>query len=109
VAVKTAPSLVNVAEVFDFAGFAAQTWRSSARCRGQDPERWHPVRGQNLEPLRRICRHCPVRLECLSFALATSVRETNGVWGGSSSRDRRKARRHGWDARQLLAYLDGDG
>ena len=53
-----------------------------------------------------ICRGCPVRRECLEVALAG---ESNnfGIWGGSAGRDRRRARRNGWDAERLIAELDG--
>ncbi|MBA3652865.1 MAG: WhiB family transcriptional regulator [Actinobacteria bacterium] len=52
-----------------------------------------PRRGQ---PARKeTCRRCPVRDECLAFALEGG--EKFGVWGGVSERDRRHLRRHRGD------------
>jgi WhiB family redox-sensing transcriptional regulator len=37
---------------------------------------------------KQICKSCPVRLQCLEYAIAN--REQYGVWGGAAPRDRRK-------------------
>jgi WhiB family redox-sensing transcriptional regulator len=43
---------------------------------------------------KRFCASCPVRQECLDYALA--VPHDNGVWGGLTPRERFKVRRgHG--------------
>jgi WhiB family redox-sensing transcriptional regulator len=102
------PSLLNIAELFDFEDFASQEWRRHAACRGQDPSFWHPRRGVSIEPQKAICRGCPVRVDCLTYAL-DHAGANFGIWGGSTGRNRRRARRRGWDARQLLAELDGHG
>jgi WhiB family redox-sensing transcriptional regulator len=83
-----------------------QEWRTAAACRGQDPEWWHPVRGASVEPHRRICRSCPVKVPCLEYALGGGAKGDGGIWAGSSARDRRRARRRGWDARRLLAEIE---
>ena len=88
--------------------FAARQWRSRAACRGSDPAWWHPQRGTSLEPHRAICRGCEVRLECLTYALAGGATQDGGIWAGSSARQRRVAKRRGWDAARLLAELDRD-
>jgi WhiB family redox-sensing transcriptional regulator len=44
----------------------------------------------NIKEARRICGECPVREECLDHALQW---ETEGFWGGTSSRQRRDLRR----------------
>jgi WhiB family redox-sensing transcriptional regulator len=79
----------------------SQEWRTAAACRGQDPEWWHPVRDASVEPHRRICRSCPVKVKCLEYALAGGAKGDGGIWAGSSARDRRRARRRGLDARRL--------
>jgi WhiB family redox-sensing transcriptional regulator len=38
----------------------------------------------------RICGRCPVRVECLAFAL--DQHEAGGVWGGTTPADRRDMR-----------------
>jgi hypothetical protein len=35
---------------------------------------------------RRICRSCPVRSECLDYALTYPVTDLHGVWGGLTPR-----------------------
>lgn len=36
-----------------------------------------------------LCRHCPVRDECLEFELRTAGELTTGVWGALTEDDRR--------------------
>lgn len=71
--------------------FAGQEWRESAACRGADPELFFPGRGNSLAPAKAVCRECPVRPECLEYALANGERQ--GVWGGTSERERRRIQR----------------
>jgi WhiB family redox-sensing transcriptional regulator len=77
---------------------------SRAACRGVDPavffptptpSRWSRPPGApsaamcELESLAKaVCRECPVRDECLAYAL--DHREHDGVWGGLSARERRR-------------------
>lgn len=42
---------------------------------------------------KAICRACPVRAECLDWALAT--REPFGIWGGLNEEERRRIRVRG--------------
>jgi WhiB family redox-sensing transcriptional regulator len=86
------------------AEFQEQRWREAAACRGDPPERWHPPRGAAIAPLRHVCERCPVRCECLDFALRSG--EKIGVWGGTSERERRRIRRRGIGAAEALAEVD---
>jgi WhiB family redox-sensing transcriptional regulator len=69
----------------------ATNWRADAACARVDPELFHPT-GQPRTVLRRvkqakaICRGCPVRLDCLRWALDT--KEDSGVLGGLSEEER---------------------
>lgn len=67
-------------------------WREHARCRGEDPAIFHPENEEEDErasdAAREVCFRCPVREICLEHAI--SVREKHGVWGGLSSRERRR-------------------
>jgi WhiB family redox-sensing transcriptional regulator len=65
-------------------------WWFSALCRGVDPELWFPDRGGDTRPAKEVCRGCPVRTECLEYALGNS--ERFGIWGGLSERERRALR-----------------
>ena len=47
--------------------------------------------GAPTEPLRAVCRRCSVRQECLAYAMADVTIE--GVWGGTSTGERRELRR----------------
>jgi WhiB family transcriptional regulator, redox-sensing transcriptional regulator len=81
-------------------------WHARAACRGHDPAAFFPPRGGNrpddsiYESAARLCRDCPVKLDCLTFALD---HPTPGTWGGTTERARRRARARGLDAHALLA------
>ena len=65
-------------------------WRNHAACLTADLAAFFPITttaaGESAEPAVRICRGCPVRMECLDFALTND--ERYGVWGGATERDR---------------------
>jgi WhiB family redox-sensing transcriptional regulator len=71
------------------------TWWDHAACRGQDASSFFAPSyfEKREEKLAReavaksICSRCPVRGECLEYALAT--REAHGVWGGLNEMERR--------------------
>ena len=71
-------------------------WRQSAACRHSDPNLFFPIGDtgpavEHAEAAKAVCRQCPVRVDCLEYAL-TSNQDT-GVWGGTTEEDRRKLRR----------------
>ena len=71
-------------------------WRDRAACRSSDPGLFFPVgsTGAALEQIRvakAVCRDCPVREQCLAFALRTN--QEAGIWGGTCEEERRKLRR----------------
>jgi WhiB family transcriptional regulator, redox-sensing transcriptional regulator len=70
---------------------ALGTWRDQARCRGVDPEIFHPNEDDDGLAAKAICAQCPVREACLEYALAS--REKEGVWGGLTARERRRVLR----------------
>jgi WhiB family transcriptional regulator, redox-sensing transcriptional regulator len=66
-------------------------WRLLAACRSADPDLFFPVSvsGRSLEQVteaKAICSGCPVRQECLAFALGTG--QLHGIWGGASEQER---------------------
>lgn len=77
-----------------FAALARETWMERGTCRDGDPEAWFPTQGAhhpNTQLALRICNGaCPVRDECLAYALAHDER---GIWGGTTERQRRKGQR----------------
>lgn len=60
-------------------------WRDRALCLGMSPDLWFPETGP-APRARRICAVCPVRAECLAFALATGAEF--GIWGGLNVEER---------------------
>jgi len=66
-------------------------WRKRAACRGIDPEVFYPATDEDAEEAKAICATCPVRQACLEHALAH--REREGVWGGTTERERRRIHR----------------
>lgn len=69
-------------------------WRANGECQ-KEPGRsmnWYPepgdARGRAL--CKAVCRKCPVKSECLAYALD---RYEYGVWGGTSERERKRMRK----------------
>jgi WhiB family redox-sensing transcriptional regulator len=66
-------------------------WFERALCAEVGPDPFFPKRGGSVAPAVSICRACPVRAECLAYAM--DVDDLHGVWGGMSEQGRKKARR----------------
>ena len=72
-------------------------WIERAACRadGIHPDDWFPLSGDPKDSIAavRICKTCPVRVECLAYAIR--VKPTAGIWAGISANQvdhlRRKA------------------
>ncbi|MHC3470038.1 WhiB family transcriptional regulator [Streptomyces sp. 7R007] len=80
-------------------------WRDQAACRNEDPDLFFPIgtSGPALlqtEQAKAVCGRCPVREECLGWALDHG--EILGVWGGTSEMERRALQR-----RRRLAARNG--
>lgn len=43
----------------------------------------------------QYCDHCPVRQECLNYAVANNIKD--GIWGGKTPRQRRLDRSDWWN------------
>ncbi|NJP53237.1 WhiB family transcriptional regulator [Streptomyces sp. SBST2-5] len=71
-------------------------WRARAACRDEDPDLFFPIgtTGPALvqtEQAKAVCRRCPVREQCLDWALETG--QSTGVWGGTGETERRALER----------------
>jgi DNA-binding CsgD family transcriptional regulator len=70
-----------------------QPWRAQAACRGEERPvwLWFSARGDKptQDKARRICEACPVRQECLEYAVSRGERV--GMWGGKSANTYRLA------------------
>jgi WhiB family redox-sensing transcriptional regulator len=64
-------------------------WTKLALCAGH-PERtcWFSEDHEALARAMATCRACPVRIECLTFAVTTG--QSHGVWGGTMPSERRR-------------------
>lgn len=67
-----------------------QPWMASALCAQVDPDAWYPEKGGSIREAKRICGLCPVKAECLEYAL--DLDDRFGVYGGLSERERRRIR-----------------
>lgn len=68
-------------------------WTNEAACLGIDPAVFFPVATHLAAsmPAKRICRTCPVRVDCLRHAMRheTSLDGVDrGVWAGLTTRER---------------------
>lgn len=58
-------------------------WQDEAACRDHDPMLFFSAKTYGA---KRVCRGCPVRRDCLEYAIAN--RELIGVWGGMCPTER---------------------
>ena len=64
------------------------TWRHRGACNGLDPSIFFPESEDESDEAKAICAECPVRIACLEHAL--TLREKDGVWGGTTEKERRR-------------------
>lgn len=67
-----------------------EPWKADAACAGSDPDLFYNELDQ--DDAKRVCKGCPVADDCLQSAL--SNRELHGIWGGLTTRERDRVRRH---------------
>lgn len=71
-------------------------WPSYAACLGADPDLFFPI-GETgpallqIAAAKEVCGRCPVRQQCLQWALDTD--QNAGVWGGLGETERRALKR----------------
>ena len=66
-------------------------WRVNSSCSHLDPEIFFPDKDEDLRLVRAVCANCPVRIDCLQFALSENVRD--GIWGGMTGIERHALRK----------------
>jgi WhiB family transcriptional regulator, redox-sensing transcriptional regulator len=70
-------------------------WAERALCAQADPDAWYPEHRAQAVVAKRICAACPVRAQCLEYALSgadTWRGITTGIWGGTTPRERSRLR-----------------
>jgi WhiB family transcriptional regulator, redox-sensing transcriptional regulator len=83
------------------AGWEGEGWRADAACRDLDANLFFPAgetgpAASQIVQAKAICASCPVKGDCLQFALLTH--QDYGIWGGTTEDERRQIRR-AWRAR----------
>lgn len=73
--------------------FPESDWSEQAACRAHDSALFFPVseEGEQVRAAKAVCAGCPVREECLAYAIET--RQPYGIWGGQTPKERRRIRR----------------
>ena len=83
------------------AAVADEDWRAGALCSRTNPDLFFAVGAREHREAKQICKQCPVRMECLVYALEGPI--DHGIWGGMTERERRRFRRQagaeGWRAK----------
>lgn len=89
--VPAEPETFDGFDAFDADTATNEDWQERALCAQTDPEAFFPEKGGSTREAKKICQRCPVRAECLEYALAHD--ERFGIWGGLSERERRRLKR----------------
>ena len=63
-------------------------WVVFSACRDADPSLFFPATKEEEEQALALCATCPVRIDCLEYAL--EARERFGVWGGLTEKQRKR-------------------
>lgn len=62
-------------------------WLDEGLCQQVGPAEFFPEKGSSTKTARAICAECPVKRECLEYAL--EIGDHYGVYGGLGERQRR--------------------
>ncbi len=69
------------------------TWLADALCTEVSSDLFFPVKGDNANEARDVCRRCPCQTACLAYALtyeAVEIGRAHGIYGGLTPVERRK-------------------
>jgi WhiB family redox-sensing transcriptional regulator len=80
-------------------------WMYDALCNGEPTELWFAGQGQSAYAQRglEICRRCPVRKECFTYAMENP--EVTDTWGGSTSKQRSEFSARGMEPEEAYSEL----
>lgn len=83
-------------------------WKADGSCGQIGPADavFFPGKSGSTQAAKRVCSRCPVKEQCLQYAIDNDIRE--GVWGGTTEQERAKLEhgyRHecGWCARRFVS------
>ncbi|MFB6552691.1 WhiB family transcriptional regulator [Streptomyces sp. NPDC056405] len=95
-------------------GIGDTSWHTRGACHGMDVEDAEavffpgPRDHEEIAEAKELCGWCPVRRECLDFALENALKE--GVWGGLTEAERRPLHENlhqRLDYRRVTAFCQG--
>ncbi len=83
-------------------------WRARGACRSADPDLFFPISSigassRQENRAKAVCAGCPVRTDCLQYALDSG--QAHGVWGGLGESERARLRRNRQRAYRQRAAL----
>ena len=81
------PDPYPIVALFD----AEPEWRDRAACKGADLDAFFPRHGHIPTEVKELCATCPVKQNCLDFAVKNRI--VDGYWGGMSPKQRRRVAR----------------
>lgn len=73
-------------------GIHIPDWYADALCAQIGGDEWFPEKGGTTHHAKKVCLACPVREQCLEYALDRE--EDHGIWGATPPRDRRKLKKN---------------
>ncbi len=84
-----------------------ESWMLEGACSNLDSDLFFPV-GSSMKAMKKsleakaICNECPVKLDCLEYALNTN--QDSGIWGGTTEDERKSIRREYRKTGNLINY-----
>ena len=79
------------APIFTFPTLDLRPWMQEAACKDvADPDIFFPEQGQWKKGIaaKAICAGCPVKDECLDYAIEYEQGDRYGIWGGMNTKER---------------------
>ena len=73
--------------------FAIKKSGQNPICMETDPELFFPQSWVEARDAKQLCSTCPVRRECLTYALESN--QVDGIWGGLTLDERRRLQGRG--------------
>lgn len=68
-----------------------ESWWLEASCRDEPPAIFFPTSSDDTAAAKAICAVCPVKDDCLDYALRHAY--LLGIWAGTAEKERRSLRR----------------
>jgi WhiB family redox-sensing transcriptional regulator len=83
-------------------------WWSQAACQSADPELFFPISelaasDRSIAEARAICTPCRVRSQCLAHAMEAGP--VQGIWGGTTEKERQRPHDRNRKPKQASAVL----